>query len=37
MDRLQQGGAKEDVDPKTRAIVEDLTGYAYDEIWDVKK
>ncbi|HDG9772264.1 TPA: MFS transporter [Raoultella planticola] len=37
MDRLQQGGAKGDVDPKTRAIVEDLTGYAYDEIWDVKK
>lgn len=37
MDRLQQGGAKQDVDPKTREIVEDLTGYSYDDIWDVKK
>ncbi|QFG76643.1 hypothetical protein DMB90_09720 [Raoultella planticola] len=35
MDRLQQGRQR-GCGPETRAIVEDLTGYAYDEIWDVK-
>ncbi|MEN3261343.1 MFS transporter [Sodalis endosymbiont of Spalangia cameroni] len=37
MTRLQQGGAKADVDPVTRDVVEDLTGYPYAEIWDAKK
>lgn len=37
MTRLQEGGAKEDVDSKTKEIVENLTGYSYAEIWDVNK
>ncbi|WP_041866648.1 hypothetical protein [Sodalis glossinidius] len=37
MTRLQQGGSKADVDPITRAVVEDLTGYPYAEIWDANK
>ena len=35
--RLQQGGDKRDVDPHTRHVVEDLTGYSYAEIWDANK
>ncbi|WP_251548605.1 MFS transporter [Neobacillus muris] len=34
INRLQAGGSKEDVDPKTKAIVEDLTGYNYKDIWN---
>ncbi len=34
--RLRAGGRKEDVDPKVRAVVEDLTGYSYDKCWTIK-
>jgi oligogalacturonide transporter len=37
MTRLQRGGAKADVDPLTKKVVEDLTGYTYAEIWDANK
>ncbi|MDN8598482.1 MFS transporter [Citrobacter enshiensis] len=33
IDRLKANGAKQDVDPETRRIVEDLTGYSYDALW----
>ena len=33
IDRLKNNGSKLDVDPKTRAIVENLTGYDYDKVW----
>lgn len=33
VDRLKANGAKQDVDPETRKIVEDLTGYNYDTLW----
>lgn len=33
IDRLKAGGSKEDVDPKTKEIVENLTGYDYNEVW----
>ncbi|CBG88248.1 MFS transporter [Citrobacter rodentium] len=33
VDRLKAHGAKQDVDPETRRIVEDLTGYNYDALW----
>lgn len=33
VDRLKAHGAKQDVDPETRRIVEDLTGYSYDALW----
>ncbi|HBU8851379.1 MFS transporter [Citrobacter sp. Cs237] len=33
VDRLKADGAKQDVDPETRRIVEDLTGYSYDTLW----
>ncbi|MFD1672654.1 MFS transporter [Agrilactobacillus yilanensis] len=32
--RLQNGGSKADVDPKTREVVEELTGWDYDKVWD---
>lgn len=34
MDRLQAGGSKNDVDPETKHVVEDLTGYKYEKIWN---
>lgn len=33
VERLKANGAKQDVDPQTRQIVEDLTGYSYDSLW----
>nr|WP_318381793.1 MFS transporter [uncultured Enterobacter sp.] len=33
VERLKANGRKQDVTPKTRAIVEDLTGYSYDKLW----
>nr|WP_240541951.1 MFS transporter [Bifidobacterium simiarum] len=33
IDRLKNGGAKADVDPQTREVVERLTGVSYDECW----
>ncbi|GAL59577.1 glucuronide transporter [Pseudescherichia vulneris NBRC 102420] len=39
VDRLKAHGAKADVTPETRKIVEDLTGYSYEALWcdpDVK-
>lgn len=37
IDRLQAGGSKMDVDPETRKVAEDLTGYKYDQLWDPDK
>lgn len=34
--RLKAGGKKEDVDPKVKAVVENLTGYSYDKCWTIK-
>ncbi len=33
IDRLKNNGSKQDVDPKTKKIVEDLTGYKYEKLW----
>ncbi|POT26348.1 MFS transporter [Citrobacter freundii] len=33
VERLKANGAKNDVDPEARRIVEDLTGYSYDTLW----
>ncbi len=33
VERLKSYGAKRDVKPETRQVVEDLTGYSYDELW----
>lgn len=33
VERLKANGAKKDVDPEARRIVEDLTGYSYDALW----
>ncbi|MDR0806002.1 MAG: MFS transporter [Enterobacteriaceae bacterium] len=33
VERLKAHGAKKDVQPETRRIVEDLTGYAYEDLW----
>jgi oligogalacturonide transporter len=32
--RLSAGGSKDDVTPEVKAIVEDLSGYKYENIWD---
>jgi oligogalacturonide transporter len=32
-DRLKAHGHKKDVTPEARHVVEDLTGYSYDELW----
>ncbi|NLR32082.1 MFS transporter [Levilactobacillus tujiorum] len=37
IERLQAGGKKDDVDPKTKHIVEDLTGYSWDKVWQENK
>ncbi|MFU0922836.1 MFS transporter [Kluyvera sichuanensis] len=34
VERLKAKGAKRDVTPETRKIVEDLTGYSYDDLWN---
>ncbi|MEH6946867.1 MFS transporter [Bacillus sp. JJ634] len=33
IDRLKNNGSKLDVDPKTKEVVEALTGYDYDKVW----
>lgn len=33
VERLKNGGSKKDVDPKTKEIVEELTGYKYENVW----
>ncbi|VDR27094.1 glucuronide transporter [Raoultella terrigena] len=33
VDRLKANGLKHDVTPEARRIVEDLTGYDYDQLW----
>ncbi|WP_413723193.1 MFS transporter [Sodalis sp. RH23] len=33
IERLKNNGDKRQVDPRTRAVVEDLTGYSYDRVW----
>ncbi|KIO94148.1 Oligogalacturonide transporter [Levilactobacillus brevis] len=37
IDRLQAGGNKADVDPETKSIVENLTGYKWNKIWQTTK
>lgn len=34
VERLKAHGAKQNVTPETRRIVEDLTGYSYDDLWN---
>lgn len=34
VERLKAKGLKRDVAPETRKIVEDLTGYSYDDLWN---
>ncbi|MDV5353733.1 MFS transporter [Enterobacter asburiae] len=34
LDRLKAGGLKQSVTPQARHIVEDLTGHAYDTLWN---
>lgn len=34
IDRLKNNGSKLDVDPKTKEVVEDLTGYKYEDVWN---
>ncbi|POP47131.1 MFS transporter [Superficieibacter electus] len=34
VERLKAHGSKQDVDPQTRRIVEDLTGYRYEQLWN---
>ena len=33
VERLKAGGSKADVTPETREIVENLTGYKYENVW----
>ncbi len=33
IDRLRNGGSKVDVDPETKKVVEELTGYSYEKCW----
>jgi len=33
IERLKNNGSKLEVDPKTKEIVEDLTGYKYENVW----
>ena len=33
IERLRAGGSKADVDPETKALVEQLTGYKYEHCW----
>lgn len=34
VERLKAHGSKQDVTPQARHIVEDLTGYSYDDLWN---
>ena len=34
IERLKNNGSKLDVDPKTKEVVEDLTGYKYEDVWN---
>lgn len=34
MNRLKKGGSKADVTPRAKSVVEELTGYKYEDIWD---
>lgn len=34
--RLSEGGLKQDVDPETKQIVEELTGHPYNTLWPDK-
>ena len=34
MNRLKNGGSKQDVTPEAKDVVEELTGYEYSQIWD---
>lgn len=34
VDRLKAHSSKQDVTPETRRVVEDLTGYAYENLWN---
>ena len=34
IERLKAHGRKQDVTPEARHVVEDLTGYSYDELWN---
>ncbi len=36
IERLQAGGNKDDVAPETKAVVENLTGYKWDKVWQKK-
>lgn len=36
VERLKNHGLREDVTDETRAVVEDLTGLGYEEVWPVK-
>lgn len=33
MERLREGGSKDDVTPETRKVVENLTGIKYEKVW----
>lgn len=33
IDRLRDGGSKADVDPETKRVVEELTGWSYEKCW----
>ena len=35
--RLKEGGKKEEVDPEVKSIVESLTGYKYEDCWTLHK
>lgn len=37
IERLKANGSKQDVTPETRHIVEDLTGYSYDALWESER
>ncbi|MFU0964431.1 MFS transporter [Kluyvera ascorbata] len=34
VERLKANGSKQDVTPQARHVVEDLTGYSYDDLWN---
>ena len=34
VERLKAHGSKQDVTPQARHVVEDLTGYSYDDLWN---
>ena len=33
IERLRNGGSKDDVEPETKKLVEQLTGYSYEHCW----